>query len=365
MKQSYKSIVEFVNDILNSNKKHIAICSWAFNGSAGDCRVMEQQARDLKEAGYEVTIFALEATLEPPQGVNIDISGCPTNWYLSKIYRLIFPLNIPEVVKYLRKLKKFDLVISHRYPMNFLAYLNKIFFGTKYVFWHHHVPNKEFPGGAIQRLYMKLLGYLEQKSLIVRKADYICSVSKASKKMLKDTSGLDSITVPNKVSIDRFRNLDKKIDYIEEKYGISRKDPIILYVGRVSPTKNVKELIEVFKDIKDHIPDSKLVIVGEHTVKDYSEKLKKLADNDVIFTGYIEDDELVSFYSICDVYATCSMSEGFNLPLKEVESFNKPVVAFDIPAHREIVDNDNLVELENYEKFKSKLLQILKSEVLA
>lgn len=359
MEQSYKSIVEFVNDILNSNEKSIAICSWAYNGSAGACRVIEQQARDLKEAGYEVTIFALEATLEPPQEVDLDISGCPSNWYLSRIYRLIYPLNILGVVKYLRKFKKFDLVVSHRYPMNFLAYLNKIFFGTKYIFWHHHIPNKEIHGGAIQRLYMKLLRYLEQKSLIVKKADYICSISRASKEMLKDISGLDSIIIPNKVSIERFRNLDKKIDYTEDKYGISRQDPIVLYVGRVTPTKNVKEVIEVFKGVKENIANAKLVIVGEHTVKDYSERLKQLADKDIIFTGYVEDDELVSFYLICDVYATCSLSEGFNLPLKEVQAFGKPVVAFDIPAHREIVENGHLVKADNYNLFKEKLIEML------
>lgn len=352
------SVVGLAKKILEKDEKRIAICGWAFNGSGGDCRVMEQQARDLVKAGYEVTIFALEADLKPPEGAELIVIGCPQNFYLSRIYRLMFPLNIFKVLEYAKKLGKFNLVIAHRYPATSLAYLAKKLYGVKYVYWFHYYPNVSLFSNPVHRLWLRIIRYLEVKALSVRGADVVCSVSKASAKILKEKGRLDSIVVPNKADIGRFKR-KAEISKLRNKYGIKQNERIILFVGRITPQKNIHSLIQVFKSVNQIIPNLKLIIVGNPSVKEYFEKLKELANENVIFTGYVPDEELSGFYSICDVYATCSLSEGWNLPPAEAQSFGKPVIAFNTPEQREVVRKGYLVEPENYEEFKEKLIEVL------
>jgi len=95
-----------------------------------------------------------------------------------------------------------------------------------------------------------------------------------------------------------------------------------------------------------------LVIVGRHTYDYYSKELKEKCDSSVIFAGYVPDEELPQYYAMCDIYATCSLWETYNIPLAEAQICGKTVVAFDIGPHREVIDeNGVLVEKGNIEKF--------------
>jgi len=50
---------------------------------------------------------------------------------------------------------------------------------------------------------------------------------------------------------------------------------------------------------------------------------------------------LSCYYAACNVYATASLWEGFDLPLEEAKMCGRRVVAFDIGAHRERIKNIN------------------------
>ena len=123
------------------------------------------------------------------------------------------------------------------------------------------------------------------------------------------------------------------------------------FVGRIHPTKNIHELFKVFKMIKDRIPDAKLIIVGKPVIEEYYKRVKSMADDSVIFTGYVSDEELPYYYAACDVYVTCSLSEGFNLPLVEAQKYEKPVVTYDIGPHREVVTRGALVKMGDIKGF--------------
>ena len=129
---------------------------------------------------------------------------------------------------------------------------------------------------------------------------------------------------------------------IRDKYNLG-KAPLVLYVGRISPHKGVHLLLEAFNLTRQRFPGAKLMIVGEHTFGAYSNRLRKMSDASVIFTGLVSDEELPNYYAACDLYATCTLWEGFDLPLAEAQACGKPVVAFDIGPHREVVDKRGLL----------------------
>ncbi|MFB6188077.1 MAG: hypothetical protein ABEI86_14605, partial [Halobacteriaceae archaeon] len=68
---------DHITDVLanHAEGRKIALCSSSFKGQGGDCRVIQQQARDLADQGYEVTIFTLEADIEAPEGVELEVVG--------------------------------------------------------------------------------------------------------------------------------------------------------------------------------------------------------------------------------------------------------------------------------------------------
>jgi len=113
------------------------------------------------------------------------------------------------------------------------------------------------------------------------------------------------------------------------------------------------------------IKNIKLVIVGKATFSGYFEKLKEIAGDasrDIIFAGYIPDEELQEFYSACDVYVSASLWEGFNLPLAEAQACGKPVVAFDLCSHPEVVRDGILVKPNDTSKFAEAIVKILEKK---
>lgn len=170
-----------------------------------------------------------------------------------------------------------------------------------------------------------------------RRADSAISISHYLQRQLKQETGLDSKVIYNSIDIERFHpGLDGS--NIRNRYGLGQ-GPIIVYVGRISPYKGVHLLIQAFSLVRQEVPTAKLLIVGKHTFPDYSKKLREMADDSVIFAGYVSDEELPYYYAACDLYATATVWEGFNLPLAEAQACGKPVVAFNLGPHPEVVSD--------------------------
>jgi len=325
----------------------IAILVPNFSEYSGDARVAELQAEDLAKEGNEVTIIALAANIKP-KNAKLFVIGMPKSLFWQRVYRLIFPLDLIKTLRWLPKLKDFDLVISHLYPMNWLAFLSKKFYKVKYTYWYHGIPTPELHSHLYERIYLRIFIFLTK--ITVQNTDRAVSVSKAAQKEFKRYTGLDSEVIYNHPDLKRFH---EGIDgsEIRKKHNLG-DDPVLLNVGRVCPQKGAHLLIEAFNVVKQKIPNAKLVIVGRHTYDYYSKELKEKCDSSVIFAGYVSDEELPYYYAVCDIYATCSLWETFNIPIAEAQACSKPVVAFDVGPHREVIDeNGILVEEGNIESF--------------
>jgi glycosyltransferase involved in cell wall biosynthesis len=126
---------------------------------------------------------------------------------------------------------------------------------------------------------------------------------------------------------------------IAPRYNINK--PFLLYVGNTYPHKNLERLVIAFKKLREEEKiDVQLVLVGK---RDYfSERLEKMvkekgiADN-VIFTGFITDQELPLFYRSAMLYVFPSSIEGFGLPPLEAMSYGLPVLSSNAPCMPEIL----------------------------
>ncbi|MBI2051188.1 glycosyltransferase family 4 protein [Candidatus Roizmanbacteria bacterium] len=120
----------------------------------------------------------------------------------------------------------------------------------------------------------------------------------------------------------------RTINVLSSRFKISA--PYLLYVGTLQPRKNLTTLIKAFEMFKKTNPEFKLVIAGKkgwlykhifQTVKDLS--LRK----DVVFTGYVSDEELARFYRNAFCLVHPSLYEGFGIPILEAMSYDCPVIA--------------------------------------
>ncbi len=121
------------------------------------------------------------------------------------------------------------------------------------------------------------------------------------------------------------------------RLGLDGSRRMALYVGGFSPHKNLEALIAAFGRIaaREEFADLVLVMVGDTTGDAFFtcvEALKAQIDalglkERVIFTGYLDDEDVVVLMNMAEVLALPSLMEGFGLPAVEAAACGCPVVA--------------------------------------
>lgn len=120
-----------------------------------------------------------------------------------------------------------------------------------------------------------------------------------------------------------------KIEKIKKKYGIQKN--YILSVSTIEPRKNIPFLIEAFGKVLKNNPrlDYQLVLTGKkgwglETIEKTIAK-NKLEDK-VVFTGYVDDEDMATIYSGATLFAFPSTYEGFGLTPLEAMACGIPVI---------------------------------------
>lgn len=137
-----------------------------------------------------------------------------------------------------------------------------------------------------------------------------------------------------------FRRLESR-QTIEARTRLGIRHEFLLFVGTVEPRKNLSTLLRAFEEVlQKHGQPVQLVIAGRKgwLVDDLFASLKRSpAAEQIIFTGYLADEDLGALYSSCAALIYPSVYEGFGLPPLEAMACGAPVIASDISAIREVV----------------------------
>lgn len=141
------------------------------------------------------------------------------------------------------------------------------------------------------------------------------------------------------------RNFDQNLaEKIREKYNLTN-NPYFLCLSTIEPRKNLPNTIRAFNQLKIEHPDisMNLVIAGKYGWKtEHMSQDLELDRDDIIFTGFIEDNDLFVLYS--EALALCYVShyEGFGLPPMEAMSCKTPVIYGDNSSMTEIIAGNGL-----------------------
>lgn len=172
----------------------------------------------------------------------------------------------------------------------------------------------------------------------VKYADEIIVLSKGVQDYFEKIYGRKTVFIPNGVS----NHIERKPQIIKNKFGLD-KDEYILFLGRLVPEKGIKYLIEAFKQVDT---EKKLVIAGGSSdTSEFENEMKELAKEDkrIIFTGFVQGQELEELYSNAYVYALPSDLEGMPLSLLEAMSYGNCCLVPDIPECAEVVEDKALI----------------------
>ena len=169
----------------------------------------------------------------------------------------------------------------------------------------------------------------------------------------------------NKIGKTKCIYIPNVIDNLPDKRSkLTNKN--IITIGRLSPEKGQKDLIDVFKIVNKELPKTKLFIVGDGPLKqeleNYTKELK-LTDK-IIFTGFLGNKEKEKYILDSSIFILPSYTESFGLVLIEAMSYGLPCIAFDSSdGARELLKDDVgiLVKDRNKEKMAKEIIKELKN----
>jgi glycosyltransferase involved in cell wall biosynthesis len=116
-----------------------------------------------------------------------------------------------------------------------------------------------------------------------------------------------------------------------EQFGLKAGE-YFLSIGRLVPEKGAHVLVEAVK----HHPIIQVALVGGSRYSDaYIDHLKQVAGSNVRFLDFTYGKELAALYANARAIVISSLHEGFSMVSIEAMSYGRPVIASDIPALRE------------------------------
>ena len=214
-------------------------------------------------------------------------------------------------------------------------------------------------------LYTKIMSKLEKK--FYNNID--CRFTVVSQQVCKELEEIgiakQRITyIPNGVDIKLFKPSDNKM-ILRKKFAIPEDDLIFLSLGRLTEAKQPLKLIEVFSEIEKEKKDVSLVIAGKGELLDKTKEFvrqKKLKN--VIFLGYVDEEDITDLYACSDYYIMTSKYEGQPLTLLEAMASGLPCIVSDISNLRIVEDArcGIVVDFEDVEKATEEITEYLKRE---
>ena len=143
--------------------------------------------------------------------------------------------------------------------------------------------------------------------------------------------------IPNGIDLEHFSdNVSPIEEYDDGKINI-------LFLGRLEFRKGVNYLLKAYLQIKQEIPNSRLLIVGPGTRlrKRYEKWVRRHhLEDDVIFTGFVSDSDRIRYYKTADIFcAPATSRESFGIVLVEAMALGKPIVATNIAGYASVVSD--------------------------
>ncbi len=222
---------------------------------------------------------------------------------------------------------------------------------SKTVFTLHDLIFKFFPQHhlPLNRAYLSLAF-----PLFLRRADVIICVSEQSKRDAQNV-----YRIPDEKLRVIYEGVDPRFQRVTDRLTLARvhehyhlPERFILSVGTIEPRKNLKTVFEAFAEwrksgeARQGPEDVRLVVVGRQgwLVEETMRAVQELGlTEQVLFTGFVADEDLPAVYSMAEAMVFPSVYEGFGLPPLEALACGTPVACSDASSLPEVMGDAGLL----------------------
>ncbi len=226
---------------------------------------------------------------------------------------------------------------------------------------HYITKNKKILDDICKKLLKYLVVFFEDKTVteLIVPSNKIYNIFKDKYKFTKNIHIIQTGIETSKFYKENFSSKD--INNLKKKYGIKKKDFVVMTVSRLAKEKSVDRLINNQKELLKRYPNMKLLIVGDGPDID---KLKMQVcslniSKNVIFTGKVPLEEIPIYYQLGDVFVTASKSETQGLTVVEAISSSLPIVAVkDDSFISSVIDDFNGYVFTSDEKYIESILKL-------
>lgn len=320
----------------------------------------------LEKQGHEV--YVVTANLESfkyeynEKERVLKIPGLPTGIYDSRLTS-IYP------IRAINKIKSWNLDVIHSQTEFAIGTFARLFakqyniplvhtYHTLYEDYVHYITKGHFDKSS-----KKIVEYLSKFYCETTATELIVPTNKIYKLFKEKYKFEKNIhIIPTGIEVERFysENINiKEVDNLKRTLQLSKKDFIILFVGRLAEEKNVEFLINSQKELIKKHKNIKLIIVGDGPDKEKYEQMSKemgLEEN-IIFTGKVAWGDMPYYYHVADVFASASKTETQGLTIIEAMASNVVPICMKDEAFQSMVTEDlNGLFFETEEEYQEKVL---------
>ncbi len=152
--------------------------------------------------------------------------------------------------------------------------------------------------------------------------------------------------VNNGIEVEAYARGPESIERAKASFGFG-EEPVFGHVGRFSPEKNHRFLLDVFADIKKSLPSAKLLLIGRGPEEDATcERARTLGLSDAVTFAGIRDDIPEALRSM-DVFLFPSLYEGLGISFVEAQAAGLHCIASTgTPGHACISDRAKRLPLD-------------------
>lgn len=203
---------------------------------------------------------------------------------------------------------------------------------------------------------------LDYERFGLENADKIIAVSNFTKQTI-----IDNYKIPaSKIAVVHNAVEQKNPQYEPPKTAPADKDPMVLFLGRLTIAKGTDYLLRAAQKVIRVVPNAKFVFVGK------GEMIKHLVDmsidlsisNNIVFTGWLSHEQVDSAYKQADLFVMPSITEPFGLTALEAMRNGTPVLISRQSGVSEVIQNCLKVDFWDIDAMANKILSVIKFQPL-
>ncbi len=173
-------------------------------------------------------------------------------------------------------------------------------------------------------------------SNVFNEVQIVTTPSDTAAKLIRSKLNTPVISISSGIDLNQFNPVGDK-EIIRKKYNIPDK-PCILFVGRLDPEKNIEEILDAVSLALKKVDFCCLIVGKGLRQTDLKERAKKLnLENDIIFTGYVSEEDLPYIYKLSQCFVISSVAELLSLSALQGMAAALPIVAVNEGALAELV----------------------------